>query len=328
MARKIRYSAGVWAFTEAADRFCSKGYRDPLDTRAQFEMAGTVPGLEGFIIQCPNVINESNAAEIKKLAADNGLEIASVDANLFSREFKYGALSNADRKIRQQAIALMKKTIDMAAETGCNETGCWLGQDGFDYSFQENYMEAWNRIRDAIAECADYNPRVRIGVEYKVSEPRAHLFINSAGKAMALCYEIGKDNVGVTCDIGHVYMNKEKPAEAVSYLAQRDKLFSMHFNDAYGCFDDDLMAGTVHIWDTIEVLYYLEQFNYSGWYGFDIFPYREDPSKAVEISLKNIDALRKIALKIDPEILKQKQSRGDSIETQEYIRDFVLGHVE
>ena len=58
----------------------------------------------------------------------------------------------------------------------------------------------------------------------------------------------------------------------------------------------------------------------------DIFPYREDIVSAVDMSIRNVEALRQIALRIDPAVLKEKQSRGDAIESQEYIRDFIFGN--
>jgi len=327
VAREVSYTLGIWALTATVDRFCWDGYRDHLDTRSQFEIAGSIEGLDGLIIQCPNVVNTDNVKEIKALAEGTGIRVSAVDANIFQKEFKWGALSNADPKVRRQAIDTMKTTMDLAAEIGCNNAGMWLGQDGFDYPFQENYLEAWERIRDSVAECADHNPKVNICIEPKAAEPRGFLFLGSAGRTTALCYEIGKDNVGVTCDMGHVYMNRGNPAEVATYLAKQGKLFSVHFNDARGFFDDDLMAGTVHIWDTIEFLYYLEQVGYAGWYGFDIFPYREDLKRCVELSIRNIRDLRAIALKIDPKELQRRQASGDALASQEYLRDLLFAHI-
>jgi xylose isomerase len=327
MARDAKYSLGIWALTETVDRFCWDGYRDHLETKQQFELAGKIEGLDGLILQCPNVVNKGNVKEIKGLAQAVGLAISAVDANLFQKEFKWGAMSNADPKVRQRAVEAMKATMDVAAELGCNTVGLWLGQDGFDYPFQENYLEAWDRIRDSVATCADHNSKVRICVEPKVAEPRGYLFLGSTGKAMALCQEIDKDNVGVTCDIGHVYMSRENPAEAGTFLAKHGKLFSIHFNDARGYFDDDLMAGSVHIWDTIEFLYYMEQVGYDGWYGFDIFPYREDLKRCAELCLRNVRDLRAIALKIDPKELQRRQSSGDAIASQEYLRELLFSNI-
>ena len=324
MAKEIKFSLGIWAVTGCVDRFCTTGYRDAISVKEQIEMAGKVRGLEGLIVQYPNVIDEGNQAEIKKCVEDAGLEIAAVDANIFGRQFKNGALSNADPAVRQEALDVMKRTIDVAASVGCENAGLWPGQDGFDYPFQEDMLEAWNRERDCIAEAARHNPQIRICIEYKVAEPRTHILIANSGRAMALCYELGMDNVGVTFDVGHALMAKESPAEAATYLALQNKLFSIHFNDAYGCFDDDMIAGSIHIWHTLEMLYYMDKVGYNGWYGLDIFPYREDVVAASELSIENVRDLHEVALEIDPARLKASQSKGDAIESHRYMRDFVI----
>ncbi|MFB3883332.1 MAG: sugar phosphate isomerase/epimerase family protein [Armatimonadota bacterium] len=327
MARDAKYSLGIWALSETVDRFCWHGYRDHVETRHQFELAATIEGLDGLILQCPNVVNKDNVAEIKALAQGAGLAISAVDVNLYQKEFKWGAMSNADPKVRRQAVDVMKLTMDVAADLGCNTVGLWLGQDGFDYPFQENYLEVWDRLCESVSLCADHNPRVRICVEPKVAEPRGYIFLGNVGKALALCLDVAKDNVGAICDIGHVYMSRENPAEAATFLAKHGKLFSIHFNDARGYFDDDLMAGSVHIWDTIEFLYYMEQVGYDDWYGFDIFPYREDLKRAAELCIRNVRDLRAIALKIDPKELKRRQSSGDAMATQEYLRELLFGGI-
>lgn len=328
MAKDIRFSLGIWAITGCVDRFCTGGYRQAISTRQQIETAGKIRGLEGLILQHPNVITLKNAQEIKKTCADAGLDIAAVDANIFQSEFKNGAISNADPALRRKATDVIKQTMDTAAAVGCENAGLWPGQDGFDYPFQEDMLTAWQRQMDCIAEAADHNPEIKICVEYKIGEPRTHIFISNAGRAMAMCYELGRDNVGVTFDIGHGFMAKESAAEAATYLALHNKLFSIHFNDAYGYFDDDMIAGSIHIYNTLEMLYYVHQVGYDGWYGFDIFPYREDIVAAAELCVENIRDLHEVARQIDPVKLKEVQSKPGAIDSQRYIRDFVIGRMK
>ena len=53
-------------------------------------------------------------------------------------------------------------------------------------------------------------------------------------------------------------------------------------------FDDDVIVGTVNLWETVEALFWLNEWGYDGWYGLDLFPYREPPEKAVEESIRNL----------------------------------------
>ncbi|OPX31434.1 MAG: hypothetical protein B1H40_04020 [Candidatus Latescibacteria bacterium 4484_181] len=62
--------------------------------------------------------------------------------------------------------------------------------------------------------------------------------IGSVGKALSICLELGMENVGVVIDFGHALMSRENPGESVAYLARHRKLFNVHFNDAYGEWDE------------------------------------------------------------------------------------------
>ncbi|GAH10487.1 unnamed protein product, partial [marine sediment metagenome] len=42
------------------------------------------------------------------------------------------------------------------------------------------------------------------------------------------------------------------------------KLIDVHLNDAYGKWDDDMLPGTVHLWESIEFFVYLLNSNYNA----------------------------------------------------------------
>jgi xylose isomerase len=269
-------------------------------------------------------VTDENADRAAQLIKDEGLEVAAVDASLFNRYFKHGAFTNPDPKMRRDAIEVAKRTVDMAERLGTPYAGIWLGQDGYDYLFQRNYDELWKLELDAMAEVAAHNPRIKICIEYKIREPRYYMTIGSVGKSLHMCNVIGAENLGVTLDIGHCLMGRENPAESASLLMQNGKLFSAHFNDAYGVDDDDMIAGSLHIWQTLELIVYLEDGGYDGWWGLDYFPYREDISRAAAISIANIKALREWAKQIDRTKLRELQRSGDATETQQYLHELFL----
>jgi len=127
-------------------------------------------------------------------------------------------------------------------------------------------------------------------------------------KALWLTKKLGKDNVGVLVDFGHSLMSKENPAEVISILGEEKKLFGIHLNDAYREWDDDLVVGSVNLWDTLEFIYYLDKIGYEGWLSFDIFPFRMDASRAVELCVESTDNLIGLAEKIDKKKLVKAQS--------------------
>ena len=319
-----KFSAGIWAFTSCIDRFATMGYRDELSLEQKIEMAGRTEGLDGLILQYPAVVTDDNAGLVERLIKDEGLEVAAVDASLFNRKFAGGAFTNPDQSLRREAIEVAKRTMDMAERMGTPNAGIWLGQDGYDYVFQRNYNEMWKQELDAFAEIAAYNPNIRICVEYKIREPRMFITIATVGKSLHMCHVVGADNLGVTLDIGHCFMARENPAESAALLMQAGKLFSAHFNDTFGVDDDDMIAGSVHLWHTLELILTLEDGGYDGWWGLDYFPYREDIARAAEISIANVKGLRRWAKQIDRETLRQMQEAGDAVASQQYLHELFL----
>jgi xylose isomerase len=135
---------------------------------------------------------------------------------------------------------------------GGSQMTLWMGQDGFDYSFQADYARMWDDTVAAIAEVADHNPRIDIAVEYKPNEPRAHALMPDMAKTLLALDEVGRANTGVTLDFAHMLYAGEMPARAATLAARRSRILGLHLNDGYGKRDDGLMAGSVHPVQTVD----------------------------------------------------------------------------
>ena len=127
-----------------------------------------------------------------------------------------------------------------------------------------------------------------------------------------LINDVGAENVGVLIDIGHSYMAYESPAESVVLADMHDRLHYVELNDNYRSWDDDMMAGTIHFWETMEFLYWLDEVEYDGWCNFDIFPYREDGLESVRECIENAECLRRLATKISREELDSLRKRDNT----------------
>jgi sugar phosphate isomerase/epimerase len=225
-------------------------------------------------------------------------KISAVNSSLSAdRLFKFGSFTAKDPAVRNQALALSKKTIDYAEKMGCNIVNFWLGQDGFDYSFQVDYTKQWDYMIAALQECADYNPKIKIALEPKPKEPRNRCIVDTVSTALLMAQDSQRENVGLTIDVGHVFPVKQNAAQTVELAAKYNKLFNMHINDNYGDWDDDLIVGSVRTIEFIELFFSLQKVNYNGYIAVDIFPFRENTLRAAEESLLNMDKFRKQALK-------------------------------
>lgn len=328
MLEKVRFSAGIWAFTPCADRFEPDGYKEPSTVPDQIRTAKNVKDLEGVILQYPTGLNESNLDEIRSVLKESKLVASQVDANLFSRRFANGSFTSPDEKIRREAIEIAKSTVKMAKELNCNYAGLWLGQDGYDYPFQVNYRDLWEREISGFREVALYAqenaPNVKICIEYKLKEPRCYMTMADAGKTVAICQEIGLPNLGATIDFGHCLFGQENPAESVIFLNRYNRLFAVHINDNYAYWDDDLFFGSLHMLQALEFVYSLAKVKYEGWIGLDIFPYREDVVQACDMSIQNFKAMAKLLDKLPERDLAKAQSKHDAVEAFRCLRKIIL----
>lgn len=322
---KFKYAVGLWALGGAADRFLPSGYSErKAELRDVIKIAGEVEGISGVEIMSSQV-EGINLNDFKSWLSENGLTLTSILANTFGdRKFKLGSITHTDPKIRAAAMDICKKTIDLALELNCPTVNLWLGSDGFDYCFQIDYERHWKVLKESIIEITNYNPDMKVCIEYKLKEPRKYMSIGDVGKALFLSMQCG-DRVGVVLDFGHALMSKEKPAESVALLCMNNKLFNVHMNDAYGDWDDDLIAVSVHLQETVEFMYYLEKFRYDGWIGLDIFPFRMDGKRAAELCMKNLIGAENILDNIDKKKLEEAMGTLDAGNSQLVISEAIFG---
>lgn len=284
-----KISIGVWSFGMGTDRYVGKGYKPYINFHERTDRISRIEGVKGIEITYPNDVNFDNLEQVKGELATRGLKVAAVGIeHVCDAEWQFGSFTANDKARREKTINLTKEGMDIAHELGADVINLWLGQDGFDYVFQTDYQEAWTRLIDGLQQCADYRPEIKIGLEYKTSEPKLNCLINNGGKALALAMGTGRANVGITLDVGHAFNARENPAEIASVLLAEKRLFHLHLNDNYGWADDDMPVGTVHWPQYIELFYWLKKLNYSGWYSLDLYPYRDDAVEACTTSIEFI----------------------------------------
>ena len=186
--------------------------------------------------------------------------------------YRKGAFTHPDSKTRRAAIDLTKRGLDSLAEAGGRLMTLWMGQDGFDYSFQADYGRLWNQTIEAIREVADHNPTVDVSIEYKPNEPRSFSLMPNVATTLLAIRDINRPNLGVTLDFAHVLYADEMPAYSAQLVASHSRLLGVHLNDGYAKRDDGLMVAAVHPIQTVELLYVLDRAGYDSPIYFDTFP--------------------------------------------------------
>lgn len=196
-------------------------------------------------------------------------------------------------------------------------------QDGYEYVFQIDYRQRLDDLAEGLAEWADHNPRQKIVVEYKAYDPRAHILLPTVGQCVALINESNRPNLGINIETGHASIMREQLAETFSFCLRYGKLFHTHWNDNWKMFDDDLMVGMANLVETLELLFWLEEWGYDSWFGLDLFPYREAPEQVVEQSIKNIQFYYEMLNRIPWDEIKGCFETSDAIKIAELLRQML-----
>jgi xylose isomerase len=326
MYSKIKFSTGFGTFGNHSDRFCTSGYKFNKSTEEIFADASKVEYLSGLELVGMLDVSEKNVDLIKELKERYNLDIVSITVDIFGKQiWRNGSFSSSNLKTRKKAIEEVKNSIDIASYLNCKLINIWPGQDGYDYTFQADYIKAWGYLIDGIKECAEYKSDMKISIEYKPKEPRTHCYIGTVGKTLALLNNINKDNVGVTIDVGHALYAYENVAESIAICKLfGDKLFHIHLNDNYRYWDDDMMVGSVHIIEYIELIYWLKRIGYKGYYSLDIFPYREDGIGAANESIEWLRKMINIVKIIEENGIDRLLEEGNPVKTASFLRKFIL----
>jgi len=321
---KRKYSVILGNLGNTRDRFCA-GYKDNPPTMEMLRRAFTISDVTGIELVGTWDIRPDNVKEMKSALGDAGWQCVSIIPDLFTQPiYGKGAFSNSAPTSRRHAIDNTRAMCDAALELDCQLINLWPGQDGFDYLLTSDYERERENECSSVRELANAYPSLRFTLEYKPKEPRTHSYLARMTDTLLLAQETGCENVGVTIDTGHAFYAGEVVADQV-VLAKRagNRLFHMHFNDNFAAWDDDMIVGSVHTVEYLEMLYWLDRTGYAGWFSMDQYPYREDAAGAIGESvqwLKQFDAiLETYRTEIDGVV-----AQGDAVATSRFLRKVLI----
>ena len=323
--KQDKYSVIISNFGNRSDRFLS-GYGEDRTFEQLCDSAVRVSGLSGVEIVGTWHITTKNAQEVKTQLEDHNLNLVSIIPDHFATQiYGSGAFTSKDARVRAQAIADTKAMMDIAAELNCPLINIWNGQDGYDYPFQADYLQERDWLVSGLRECAQYRTDIRVSLEYKLKEPRNRSYLGTAAGTLLVAQEIGLPNVGVTIDVGHALVAYEDVGESIAMLSHAgSKLFHMHFNDNYRLWDDDMIVGSVHTIEYLELLYWLDRVGYAGYLSLDQYPYREEPEEAITESILWLQALRKMLDRMGHDRITEVIRGGNAAAAQRLVRQALM----
>ncbi len=320
-----QYGAGLWMFQQFVDRYATDAYGPPVGTLEAIERAASVGDIKVLDINYPFAGDDVTVAQVRETLQRTGLRAQAITPHLYMREFQLGSFTNPDAAVRRKAVELGKQAVDVAQQLDAVYVKFWPGQDGFDYPFQVDYTRIWDYSVSGVRAVAESAPAMQFAIEYKLKEPRVHMFFSTAARTLLAIEDMGVDNVGIVLDLGHSLFAKETPADVLQLVSRRGKLVSVEVNDNWRDWDDDMAVGSVHLIETLEFLHALRQINWQGPLLLDQFPFREDPMKAARRSIDTIRALDSVLDRIDLRALAAAQDRQDALEAQRIVMNMLVG---
>ncbi|HET6439279.1 MAG TPA: sugar phosphate isomerase/epimerase family protein [Anaeromyxobacter sp.] len=326
MGKAFRYSTITGSLNQIGDRFMRCGYKRDYSYQeilSELKKLGVLDGVELSYSTEGGV--ESDEKQLLPLLSRFGFQPTFVNSSLFGEQkWMFGSLSSPDAAVRERAISDTRHGLDFARSIRAAGYNLWTGQDGFDYPFQTDYRRQFDLFVDSVRKLCDHAPDLRIALEPKPREPRNRSLIDTVPTALLACSEVGRKNVGLTIDVGHTLAAGGNMARDLDMALRSERLFNVHVNDNYGTWDDDMIVGSVHLIEWLEVFWVLKKRAYDGWISVDIFPYRENQFEAVRESILYMERFAALVDRIGVPRLDALVERGSVTEMLKLVREQIF----
>ncbi|MBV4357664.1 TIM barrel protein [Pinibacter aurantiacus] len=325
-----------WALGTGGTRFGRfSGGGEPRSLEEKIEDIGLLHALNqssgAISLHIPWDIPE-NYANIKALAAQNGLRFDAMNSNTFQDQpgqehsYKFGSLQHVDKAVRQQAIDHNIEVIRHGIELGSDSLTVWLS-DGSSFPGQLNFRKAHQRTLEGLQEIYKALPdNWKMFVEYKAFEPNFYsMTVGDWGQSFLYANKLG-DKAYTLVDLGH-HLPNANIEQIVALLLGEGKLGGFHFNDSkYG--DDDLTVGSINPYQLFLIFNELVEgmdargMNHAtglGWM-IDASHNIKDPLEDLLQSVEAIKIAYAQALLVDTKALQQAQTDNDIVKAQEILQ--------
>ncbi len=246
-----------WAYGNSGTRF--KVFGTPGTPRDAFEKiadAAQVNRLTGLAPAVALHIPWDKVEDFGSLRAHAnglGMELGTINSNTFQDdEYKFGALTHEDPKIRRKAIDHHIECVDVMDATGSQDLKIWLAE-GSNYPGQADMRGRQDRLSDSLSEIyARLTGEQRLVLEYKFFEPSFyHTDVPDWGTSYAQVAALGERAL-VCLDTGH-----HAPGTNIEFIVMQllrlGKLGSFDFNSRFYA-DDDLIVGSADPYQLFRIM--------------------------------------------------------------------------
>lgn len=286
-----------------------------------------IPGLTHLDLNFPDHLTDIEPNSLKSLISHHGLKLNGLAMRYSGNKiFENGAFIHPNIKVRKQAMEFTLKAIDILTSLNGNLLTVWLGQDGYNYPFEIDYQESYRTLVKTFRRIAQYKRNVKISFEYKPLNPKTYTILPTMDATLLLIRDIGLPNIGATLDFCHSLSAHENPAQVASMALGQNLLYGVHLNDGHGLKDDGLPVGSVHLAQTIELLYVLARGNYKGVIYFDTFPEGINPIEECKANIRTVTEINRL-LKNISYLKLTKYLKNQEVVSKNFLRSGVSGHL-
>jgi L-rhamnose isomerase/sugar isomerase len=318
-----------WAYGNSGTRF--KVFGSPGTPRTVEEKIADAATVHRFTGLAPSVslhipwdlVDDYTA--LRSYADGLGVALGTINSNTFQDDdYKLGALTHTDPKIRQKAIDHHHACIDVMDATGSRDLKIWLAE-GTNYPGQGDLRGRQGRLAESLATIyARLGDEQRLVLEYKFFEPAFyHTDVPDWGTSYAHVSALG-DKAFVCLDTGH-HAPGTNIEFIVAQLLRLGKLGSFDFNSRFYA-DDDLIVGAADPYQLFRILYECIR---GGAFGpesdvafmLDQCHNIEDKIPGQIRSVLNVQEMTARALLVDTTALAAAQESGDVLLANEVFMD-------
>ncbi|MEU4452505.1 L-rhamnose isomerase [Nocardioides sp. NPDC023903] len=320
-----------WAYGNSGTRF--KVFGTPGTPRTPEEKVADAATVHRFTGLAPSVAlhipwdKVDDYAALRTYAEDQGIALGTINSNTFQDDdYKLGALTHTDAKIRQKAIDHHFECIEVMNATGSRDLKIWLAE-GSNYPGQADMRGRQDRLAESLATIYErLGEEQRLVLEYKFFEPAFyHTDVPDWGTSFAQVSALGERAV-VCLDTGH-----HAPGTNIEFIVMQllrlGRLGSFDFNSRFYA-DDDLIVGAADPFQLFRIL--VEVVRGGGFkpvaeggvaFMLDQCHNIEKKIPGQIRSVLNVQEMSARALLLDTDALAQAQEDGDVLLANEIFMD-------
>lgn len=317
-----------WAFGNSGTRF--RVFPTPGTPRDPFEKIADAAQVHRHTALAPSVALHipwdavEDYAALRRHAEDHGVRLGTVNSNTFQDEdYKFGALTHHDERIRRKAIDHHLACIDIMDATGSRDLKIWLAE-GSNYPGQNDMRDRQDRLHDSLQQIyARLGDEQRLVLEYKFFEPAFyHTDVPDWGTSYVQVAALG-ERAMVCLDTGH-----HAPGTNIEFIVMQllrlGRLGSFDFNSRFYA-DDDLIVGAADPFQLFRIL--VEVIRGGGLNNPDV-AFMLDQCHNIEDkipgqirSVLNVQEMTARALLLDREALSAAQQNDDVLAANAILMD-------